>query len=187
MKIRLLAVSLALLLTACGTSPSISSAPMPGSGFAAHQATEPTEPDPGAPALKPRSYSLEDMQVGRRVQKQLAKVGVTNSLQLLEAASRPGEREKLLAATGLTNEKLLELLHMADLMRVKGIGPAHARLLVGAGVSTVKDLARRNPILLQGSLDQVNGSERLNERTPGIEVVLAWVEAARELDRVIRY
>lgn len=161
-----------LMLVACGQAPSPVQAP--------HKAA-------GAIAAKNRVYTLEDMGVGKTVQKALSKAGISNSTHMLEAARTDYLRETLTEQTGVAPEKVLELVHMADLMRVPGVGPVQARLLMEAGVTTALDLARRNPFFLQADLNELNGLERLTERTPSAEVVLKWVEAAKTLERVVEF
>lgn len=165
------ALVLPLFLLACGQAPVAPQAPQ----------------RPAAMTVKNRVYTLEDMGVGKAVQKALAKAGISNSAHILEAGRTDYWREKLVEQTGVAPEKVLELVHMADLMRVGGIGPSQARLLMAAGVTTAVDLARRNPIFLQANITELNGIERLNERTPGLEVVLRWIEEARTLERVVEF
>jgi hypothetical protein len=165
-------LSAALLLTACGTAPT---APRP---LAAKHSTV---------AAQSHVYTLDEMGVAKKQLRALEQAGITNSADLLGAARTDYGREKLVTTTGIEPDRLLELVNMVDLLRVGGIGPAQSRLLYEAGVRTVKDLANRNAATLQAAVAELNDSERLVERTPGLDTVAKWVEQAKALDRVVTY
>jgi hypothetical protein len=162
-----------LLLTACGTSPTA----LRPATLSRHSAV----------AAKSHVYTLDEMGVAKKQLRALEQAGITNSTDLLEAGRTDYGREKLVTTTGIEADALLELVNMVDMLRVNGIGPGQSRLLYGAGVHTVKDLAQRNPAALQAALATLNDEERVLERTPGLDTVAKWVEQAKALDRVVTY
>lgn len=46
--------------------------------------------------------------------------------------------------TGITEERITQLAHYADLMLVPGVGAKNAKLIIDAGVKNVFDLKQRN-------------------------------------------
>lgn len=76
---------------------------------------------------------------------------------------------------------------MADLFRIKGIGEEYSDLLKEAGVSTVVELARRNPENLHETLVGVNEAKKLVRRTPTLNQTKDWIEQAKILPRKVEY
>ena len=99
----------------------------------------------------------------------------------------PEGRAALSEATGLDADTILTIEKKLDLMRIKGIGPKYAALLIVAGVATVPDLAQRNPGNLTSSLSETNEAHRVVDGLPGEHDVQNWVVQAQELPRVVVY
>ncbi len=78
---------------------------------------------------------------------------------------------------------------MADLFRIKGIGPEYSELLEKAGVDTVKELRHRIPEHLHAKLEEVNKAEGqpLVRVLPGLKAVQSWIEEAKHLEPIITY
>lgn len=80
-------------------------------------------------------YPLERFDnIPRPVQKQLATVGIFNTDELLNQASTPSQRSRLSQKTDISTDDLCRWAGMADLVRIKGIGPAFAEFLIMSGV-----------------------------------------------------
>ena len=105
---------------------------------------------------------------------------------LKKGATRKGRRE-IAASTKQSEKLILEWVNRADLMRIRGVGEEYSDLLEAAGVDTVKELRRRNPGNLLGSMVEVNAKQRLVRRLPTEAMVERWVEHARELEVVVMY
>jgi len=94
-------------------------------------------------ALLPQPKNLQDFPgIEPAVIEKLAKRGIRNSKQLFLAARSERERTQLSQAADIDPTKLLELVKLADLSRVYGVGPIFARLLFDAGADTVEFLAQ---------------------------------------------
>ncbi len=115
----------------------------------------------------------------------LADHGIADNATLLDRAARPEAREALCAATGLDQVELLQALYMMDLERVDGVSWISARLLTAAGVTTVPDLAFRNPDDLLPQLQRANAELGLVKRLPSARVLKGWIDHARSLPQVI--
>ena len=72
-------------------------------------------------------------------------------------------------------------------MRVKGVGEEYSDLLEAAGVDTIKELRRRNPRNLLGTMIEVNNRKRLVRRLPTEVMVTRWVDNAKTLDPIVKY
>ncbi len=125
--------------------------------------------------------------LGHRQATKLRKARVRTTDALLKTASTRTGRRHLAAATGLPERSILEWVNRADLMRVKGVGEEYSDLLEAAGVDTIKELRRRNPRNLLGTMVEVNNKKRLVRRLPTEAMVTRWVDYAKTLDPIVKY
>ena len=79
----------------------------------------------------------------------LKSLGIRTTDALLEAAKTVKGRKALAAKTGISEQQLLEWANVSDYMRVPGMGKAKVVLVRAAGVTTVRELALRNPSLIK--------------------------------------
>ena len=96
-------------------------------------------------------------------------------------------RKELAEKTGIAETIILEWVNMADLFRIRGIGEEYSDLLKEAGVSTVVELARRNPENLHETIVGVNEAKKLVRRPPSLNQTEDWVEQAKALSRKVEY
>jgi hypothetical protein len=69
---------------------------------------------------------------------------------------------------------------------VRGIGAEYAVLLESCGVTTIRDLRRRNPTALTAKLSDHNGRKQMVRRLPTENMVMAWIEAAAVIEPLVR-
>ena len=119
----------------------------------------------------------------------LQAVGIKTVADLLEKGHTPKGRKELSEAAGIDSTLILKWVNMADLFRVKGIGPEYSELLEKAGVDTVKELRHRVPENLQAKLAEVNAAagQPLVRALPGLKAVQAWIEEAKQLQPMLTY
>lgn len=117
----------------------------------------------------------------------LVEFGIGSTDRLLMIAAHKQGREDIAEETGIKEDRILQFVHVADLMRVKGVGPEYCLLLDEVGVHTLKQLGRRSAERLYEDLIERNDVDRLVRRLPSPPDVDQWVEGARQLDSVIRY
>ena len=103
----------------------------------------------------------------------------------LEAGRTDTGRQDLARRTGVEEGKLRKWVHMADLCRIKGVGPDLAELLEASGVNTVKVLRTRNPKDLEARMIEVNNMRKLTRTVPKAKNIQGWVTAAGELPPMI--
>jgi predicted flap endonuclease-1-like 5' DNA nuclease len=123
--------------------------------------------------------------IGAVYQEKLQVAGVGSVEALLEQGATRDGRQKLAAASGVSDTLVLEWVNHADLFRVKGVGSEYADLLEEAGVDSVPELAQRNPANLAAALNEANESKRLVRSVPSESQVQAWVAEAKTLPPVV--
>ena len=116
----------------------------------------------------------------------LKSVGIRTTDGLLEAARTVKGRKALSARTGISEQQLLEWANFADHMRIPGMGRAKIELIRAAGVTTVRELALRNPSRLAQSMKDANTRRKL-VRMPSEKTVERLIEQARKLPPKITY
>ena len=125
--------------------------------------------------------------LGHKEATRLRKARVRTTEALLRTASTRSGRRHLSELTDLPERMILEWVNRADLMRVKGVGEEYSDLLEAAGVDTIKELRRRNPRNLLGTMIEVNLKKRLVRRLPTETMVTRWVDNAKTLDPIVKY
>jgi hypothetical protein len=118
---------------------------------------------------------------------ELRAIGIRTTEKFLNAAKDPKGRKKLAEKTGFNEKLILRWANMADRMRIKGMGKAHAELLRAAGVDTVKELKYRNPAKLARAMKDANTRRKLVRLMPSEKAVVRWIDHAKKLPLKITY
>ena len=135
-------------------------------------------------------YKIEDIEgIGKVYGPKLRNLDIKTVAELLEKGKHPKGRKELAEATGIDGTLILKWVNMADLFRIKGIGPEYSELLEKAGVDTVKELKHRVPEHLHAKLAEVNttAGKPLVRVLPGLAAVQAWIEEAKQLEPMLTY
>jgi predicted RecB family nuclease len=117
----------------------------------------------------------------------LKALGIRTTDALLEAASTVKGRKALAAKTGISEQQLLEWANVSDYMRIPGMGKAKVNLVRAAGVTTVRELAYRNPARLALHMREVNEKRKLVRVLPSEKSVVDLIAKARKLPPKITY
>jgi predicted RecB family nuclease len=117
----------------------------------------------------------------------LKSLGIRTTEALLEAASTAKGRKALAAKTGISEQQLLEWANFSDYMRIPGMGKAKVGLMRAAGVTTVRELALRNPSRLAQNMKEVNIRRKLVRVMPSEKSVEQIIAKARKLPPKITY
>jgi predicted RecB family nuclease len=117
----------------------------------------------------------------------LKSLGIRTTDALLEAAGTVKGRKALAAKTGIPEQQLLEWANVSDYMRIPGVGRAKVCLMRAAGVTTVRELAHRNPARLAQNIREVNTRRKLVRVLPSEKSVQQLIAKARKLDPKITY
>lgn len=116
----------------------------------------------------------------------LTTIGIQSLNQLLEKGASKQGRKAISDATKIKEEMILDWVHMADLVRIKGIDPQMAKLLHLAGVDTVRELSTRHPLNLFEKVVELNSERRLVKRSPTLEKLEYCIDKARDLEPVVQ-
>ena len=116
----------------------------------------------------------------------LKAAGVPTTFALLEKAADTRSRKSLAKETKISERMLEGWVQMADVLRVKGIGPDVARLLAAVGVKTVAQLRGSDATKLEADILKVNEKAQLSKNPPSKEHLAAWIGQAKELPIVLK-
>ncbi|MBR0811461.1 DUF4332 domain-containing protein [Bradyrhizobium diazoefficiens] len=117
----------------------------------------------------------------------LKALGIRTTDALLEAAGTVKGRKALSAQTGISEQLLLEWANVSDYMRIPGMGRAKVGLVRAAGVTTVRELAFRNPARLAQSMRDANEKKKLLRILPSEKSVGDIIAKAKKLQPKITY
>jgi predicted flap endonuclease-1-like 5' DNA nuclease len=125
--------------------------------------------------------------IGSTYAKKLKSQGIKTTDDLLDAGGTKQGRKELAEKTGISETILLEWVNRADLFRIRGIAEEYSDLLNEVGVSTVVELARRNPENLHEAIAGVNEAKKLVRRIPTLDQTKDWIEQAKTMPRRVEY
>ena len=117
----------------------------------------------------------------------LKSLGIRTTDALLKAARTMKGRKALAAKTGISEQLLLEWANVSDYMRIPGMGRAKVGLVRAAGVTTVRELAYRNPARLAQSMREANVKKKLVRILPSEKSVGDIIAKAKKLPPKITY
>lgn len=117
----------------------------------------------------------------------LKSLGIRTTDALLEAARTVKGRKALALKTGISEQQLLEWANLSDYMRIPGMGRAKVGLVRAAGVTTVRELALRNPARLAQNIREINTKRKLVRMLPSEKSVEQLIAQARKLQPKITY
>ena len=134
------------------------------------------------------NMKIEEIEgIGPAYGEKLSSAGITDTDKLLELCCTKKGRAETAEKTGISESQILKWANMADLFRIKGVGPEYAELLEAAGVNTVKELRNRNAENLAAKCAEVNEQKKLTRNVPSEKVVSGWVDQAKELPPTIEH
>lgn len=125
--------------------------------------------------------------IGEKYALKLKMLGISSTENLLERGRTPQGRQTIAEKSGIMEILILEWVNLADLFRIKGVGEEYSDLLEEAGVDTVIELARRNPVNLYNKVVDINQSKKLVRKLPALRQVNDWIKQAKKLPRIVSY
>jgi predicted RecB family nuclease len=134
------------------------------------------------------TYPISDIEgMSAFAASKLKSLGIRTTDALLEAARNVRGRKALSSRTGISEQQLLAWANVSDYMRIPGMGKAKVNLMRAAGVTTVRELAHRNPARLAQNMKEVNTRRRLVRVLPSEKSVEQLIAHARKLQPKISY
>jgi len=130
----------------------------------------------------PKPVRLRDIPGVDQAQiEKLAGAGITHSKHLFGRGLAHDDRVELAAQADISVEEVHELVKMADLARVYGVGPVFIRMLYDAGVKTVEQLVASNPAELLEQLHAINAGQKYTEIMPILKEMAFVIDFAKML------
>lgn len=125
------------------------------------------------------AYRLTELSIiTDRIASVLKEAGIADSEELLLAVTGPGGVKALAEQTGIDARLIGEIAERADIMRVRGIGPAYVELLEHAGVRALTDVAASSSDDLYARISKAAETYGIT-RIPRTDEVAAWIENAK--------
>ncbi|HZM26891.1 MAG TPA: DUF4332 domain-containing protein [Gemmatimonadales bacterium] len=122
------------------------------------------------------SHKITDIEgISTEHARKLEKAGVTTTEHLLAKAFQLKARGKLALDSGIAEKYLARWTAIADLMRVKGIGPAYSELLFAAGMDSSRKLLTVTPGELIRLMDEQRKAKKLVGGGPKLAEVQQWL------------
>src|ERR1700759_4381040 len=132
------------------------------------------------------TYSISEIDgITAPTASKLKALGIRTTEALLEATRTVKGRKAIAAKTGITEQQLLEWANISDYMRIPGMGKVG--LVRAAGVTTVRELALRNPARLAQNMREINDRRKLVRVLPSEKSVEQLIAQARKLQPKISY
>jgi len=116
----------------------------------------------------------------------LSKAGIQHTGDLLQKAARRADRKKLAKTSGLAAKQLTAWVKMADLLRIKGLGPLMAKFLSAAKIDAIAKLRRQKAAPLYKRLMKLNEKDKLSDNPPSEAHLADWIAQAKKLKVVVR-
>ena len=131
-------------------------------------------------------YRIDDLEsFSEAVRDRLIRAGVKSTRQLLDAGATAEGRAGLARRAGISEPHVLHGAHLADLLRVKGVGDGYVALLDAAGVSSLAALKACRPRALHARLAEAKPGVRLVKRLPTVDEVAGWLDHAAALQPIV--
>src|SRR5713226_799223 len=141
-----------------------------------------------APLMSIMTYPISEIEgLTAFAASKLKSLGIRTTAGLLEATRTVKGRKTIAAKTGISEQQLLEWANFSDYMRIPGMGKAKVGLVRAAGVTTVRELALRNPARLAQNMKEVNTKRKLVRVLPSEKSVEQLIAKARKLQPKISY
>ena len=132
-------------------------------------------------------YPLEAVPfIAAKDKKLLKQQKILDTKQLLNALLTSKVRKKMARQTGIDKEVLKGYAHLCDLLRVRGVGPKMARLIILAGVTGIKELRKQKAADLLAGMKEANKAHTISEILPQVETIQDWIGQAAELEILVR-
>lgn len=125
--------------------------------------------------------------IGQVFADKLKNAGVATVEDLLVEGGTKSGRKNLAEKTGIEESKILTWVNMADLFRIKGVGPQFSELLHAAGVDTIKELKNRNAENLYARLVEVQKEKKITRAVPALSQVSDFIKQAGALPPIVAY
>jgi predicted flap endonuclease-1-like 5' DNA nuclease len=140
-----------------------------------------------AGAARASNYALEEIPqaIPPGEASKLRGAGIHTTADLLKKGAEPKARKALAAQLKIPDKTIDGWVQMADVLRIKGIGPDVTRLLAACGIRTVEQLKNADPAKVNDEITKVNSRQHLSQNPPSVDHLAAWIAQAQTLPIVL--
>lgn len=136
--------------------------------------------------LLPKAVSLANFPgIEKSMITELNKKNIHNTIQLFEKGDNTQKRKELALEIAVPVNRLEELMKLADLSRIWGVGPIFSRIFFETGTDTVKKVASAEPQTLYDQLAEVNRAKQYTTAKFTVKDVALCIECAINLPHTI--
>lgn len=114
-------------------------------------------------------------------------IGIKNTRHLFDRGQTKAEREQLSSQTGLPESVVLEMVRIADLGRIWGVGPFFTRILYAAGYDSVQAVADADLDKMYQEVNQINKERGYTTIMASKGEVGMCIQYAKLLPQVVEY
>ncbi len=139
-------------------------------------------------SLHPKAQKLSEFtNIPKETADLLAKNNITDTFKLYEAALTPQSRLELAYKTGIKLDMIEMLSCLADLSRIKWVGPTFAMVLYKTGFQNVQKVANAIPAKMHTIIQEQNQNKELFNGNIGLNDIKVCILAAKELSNDIEF
>lgn len=122
-----------------------------------------------------------------QVVNKLAMAGIKNTRHLFDRGLTKVDRAVLAEQTGISEPEMLEMMRIADLGRIWGVGPVFARIILEAGYDSARAVAHANLDEMYTSGNQINQEKGYTHIMASKSEVGMCIQYACQLPIVVEY
>lgn len=115
----------------------------------------------------------------------MADIGIKNSKQLLTQVKDQKELSHLSIKLDIPTNDLIEILRLSDLVRISGVGPVFARMMLDNGTNTTGKVANCSPKHLFGELKSLNAKNNYTKAKFTQNDVFYCISFAKKLPMIL--
>lgn len=116
----------------------------------------------------------------------LTNIKIFGTEELLNALLTTKARKEMGRKTGIETSVLMEYARACDLLRIRGVGPKMARLLILSGVDGINTLRAEKSETLLPKMQEANKKHGVSELLPQLDTLKDWIHQARKLKIIVK-
>ena len=139
-------------------------------------------------SYQPKPFNLTKVpEVDQENLAKLEPLGIKNTRQMFQQGRTREDRAVLEDKSGIPAEELLELVRLADLARIWGVGPVFTRILLEAGYGSVAAVAEADLEVMYKKVNQLNRDRKYTPIMASQSEVGMCIDYARILPKVVEF
>lgn len=136
----------------------------------------------------PKPVNLEKFPgVEKETVNKLKSAGIKNTAHLFKKVKTPEDRIKLAAELEISEEEILELTKLADLSRIKWVGPVFARIFLDSGTDTAEKVSEANAGSFYKKLVERNQEKKYTKAKFLESDVALCINVSKMVPKAIKY